>query len=199
MINEMTPEEKLLKLIRKDNSPDAGSKANQEDEKMSFHNIFRKVEPLRLLNTVLIFLSIGIGVYLFQNAVTDRPTLPRMPLKAAQQDMGNVKIPESVFSNLKPFAFYQEKISERNFFQYPWEKPKQDEGAVKNVTVDLQSQLKVVGILLDREPKVIIEDLRTQQTLFLSRGERIGDAVLETIEEGKAVFLYNGQRIELVP
>ena len=62
---------------------------------------------------------------------------------------------------------------------------------------DWVKDLKLVGILLDGEPKAVIEDLKKNETLFLSPGQSLGNAVLQEIQEGKVVFVYQGQRVEL--
>ena len=53
--------------------------------------------------------------------------------------------------------------------------------------------------MLDQDPKAILEDIKSQQTFFVSEGEEVMGATLKQIQEDKLIFIYNGQRVELVP
>ena len=57
---------------------------------------------------------------------------------------------------------------------------------------------KLKGIVLDQDPMIIIEDMR-QQTLFLRKEERVGEAVIKEILDGKVVFEYQGRVVEMEP
>jgi len=65
--------------------------------------------------------------------------------------------------------------------------------------LDFEKNFRLVGILLDGDPRAIVEDLKNKQTLFLSEGQEVGDAVLESIEKGKVIFISGEKVIELVP
>ena len=44
-----------------------------------------------------------------------------------------------------------------------------------------------------------MEDMKNKDTVFLSVGERIGSAVLKSIDKDKVIFSDGGKPIELVP
>ena len=52
---------------------------------------------------------------------------------------------------------------------------------------------------MDKEPRVIVEDLKEKQTVFMSKGDKLGEYILEEILADKLIFLYNGEKVELVP
>ena len=199
MAQYITPEEKLLKLIRKKSPAALKAESVSRGQVPLSKDIHHEKDFLKLFNFVLVMVSLLLISFLIYNTITHQQLLVIKPIKTNEKEEKNASVSEPFASPIKPFSFYQKEISGRNFFQFPWEKPKPAAAPVKDVAQELRQQLKVIGILLDQEPKVIVEDLRTQQTLFISRGERIGEAVLESVEEGKAVFVYNGERIELTP
>ena len=86
----------------------------------------------------------------------------------------------------------------RDIFQAPWEKPAAAAPA-GSAAVELAKTLKVVGILLDAEPKAIIEDMVMKQTFFVSPGESIGNAVVSEIRQDKVILIFGQEKVELVP
>ncbi|VAW12082.1 hypothetical protein MNBD_BACTEROID05-1003, partial [hydrothermal vent metagenome] len=101
----------------------------------------------------------------------------------------------------KPFTYYQQRIEKRDIFQSPWEKPKiQRENPVVTKSFDeLNKKIKIVGVVLDQNPQVIVENFKSKETVFLVPGDEIEGATLEEVQESRAIFLYQGKRVELVP
>ncbi|MCB9747413.1 MAG: hypothetical protein H6755_03300 [Candidatus Omnitrophica bacterium] len=102
----------------------------------------------------------------------------------------------------KPFNYYQGELDKRNFFEAPWEKPQIEkrEEQVKEPPkpkIDLKTLINLVGIVLDDDPKAVIEDLKTQETVFLSIGQEINEAKLIEIHEEKIIFLYHEEKQEI--
>lgn len=87
-----------------------------------------------------------------------------------------------------PFEQYEKLIREKSIFV---EKPK---GKSKNkvstaVTLrEMTKDLRLVGIVPGDEPQVIVEDRHTGQTLFLKKGEMIGDIEITDILSGKIIL-----------
>ena len=99
----------------------------------------------------------------------------------------------------RPFESYKQTMEGRDVFQAPWEKPVQTVPASGASAAELSKQLKLVGILMDKDPKAIVEDLGTQQTFFVSPGERIGNAVVGEIRQDKVILIFGQEKVELVP
>jgi len=98
---------------------------------------------------------------------------------------------------------FRQVFQERDFFAIPYSSPLQPATPNNLPTQALSSGFDVsayrlVGIVLDRKPQVVIEDLRNKQTLFLRPGESLEGAVLEEIQKDRARFLYQGQQWELI-
>ena len=63
--------------------------------------------------------------------------------------------------------------------------------------MDLSKTLRLVGIVLDAQPKAIIERIAQKETVFLSKGETVEGAVLEDILEDKVILSYQDEKVEL--
>lgn len=64
---------------------------------------------------------------------------------------------------------------------------------------EISRDFKIVGIVIDHDPRLIVEDTKKKSTLFLSRGESLGQAVLKDIKQGRAIFFCEGHNFELAP
>lgn len=211
--DSLTSEEKLLRLIRKkEKSPGAPPLPFQEnrttispdlpDETQSSGN---PMDALALSIRVLAVMAcIILGFVLNKYA--------RMKPLAAQSGSSKTQVAEDLPSSpsekeeelsiasieVRPFDSYKQTMEGRDIFQAPWEKPV--EAPVSGISgSELIKQLKLVGILLDKDPKAIVEDLGTQQTFFVSPGERIGNAVVQEIRQDKVILIFGQEKVELVP
>jgi hypothetical protein len=62
----------------------------------------------------------------------------------------------------------------------------------------LAARLTLTGIVSGDPPQAIIEDSETHKTFFVTPGQTIvAGAMLERLEENRAVLSYGGERIEL--
>ena len=213
-----TSEEKLLQLIRKKNDPSArkplvsrGDGADLSSTQTPGDGQPRKknVDSLSLTTRILgaaaagifIFILINFRPALFHPAVSRPETTREIKMASADMESSGETIKEEASLNLeaRPFEFYRQTIGSRDIFQAPWEKPLPVATGTSSSAAELAKQLKLVGILLDKDPKAIVEDLTTQQTFFLSPGERIGNAVVEEIREDKVILDFAQEKVELVP
>jgi len=53
------------------------------------------------------------------------------------------------------------------------------------------------GIVIDRDPVAIIEDIKKKQTMFLGQNDNLGEAVIKVILDEKVVFGYRGRDVEM--
>ena len=202
----MTSEEKLLKLIRqkKPSQPqDAAPKGDPLKKKVFSPALSvsddKRFDVLALFNKLLILICLAVVVYSglrYSSLLNKGKAIQPFP-----KDKVSVKMEEQkmVWPEAKPFDYFQEKIGQRNLFYNPWEKPSQVNPMDQQVNSNFTSQLKLVGIVLDADPKAIIEDLASQQTFFLSKGDNVNNAVVQDILEDKVILIYNNQVVELTP
>ena len=159
---------------------------------------------LVICNRGLIFISAGLMVYA---AVAFALPKRRPPSGITQKEFSQTSegvSPKIILPEAKPFDNYADVIRSRDIFSIAQpggkslaENPNNIPQASFATTQDWIKNLKLVGILMDREPQAVIEDLQKNETVFLSHGQQLDEAVLEEIQEGKVIFLYQGHRIEL--
>lgn len=204
---ETTSEEKLLKLIRKKNSAAAPARSGglkeafPEEAKRAQGKKEPRIDLLSVAPYFLMAAALGLTVYGTVQYLTFNP----------EQIASSVPLPEEAPEEAPEIvprepATAQELVSDtspegtgtRDIFQAPWEKPAAAAPA-GSAAVELAKNLKVVGILLDAEPKAIIEDVAMKQTFFVSPGEHVGGALLEEVKEDRVILIFNEERVELVP
>lgn len=153
---------------------------------------------LATVNFLLVLACIGfLGLIFYKyygqaQQTSDVALTDKMPLPAMES--------ENLFEAMQrqPFSNYRDLINRRNAFLAPWEQPKDDQsGEVISQAVDLSKELTLVGIVLDEEPKAIIESLKDKETYFLQVGETVNGATLMSIEEQKVILDFNGTKVEL--
>jgi len=93
----------------------------------------------------------------------------------------------------KSFSDYKAVIKQRDIFQASW-------NIIRKVKAfpELSSKIKLVGIILDENPVAIVEDLTEKETIVMSKGDKIYGALLNEILDGKVIFIYNGEEIEVI-
>lgn len=196
---ETTSEEKLLKLIRKE---DREKNAKKHDDS-SFKS--DKVEPavkiinsqrLKPINRLLIISLVLISAYLVYYVLNPQSQLSSSTGTNFDKDADNLDFRPP--SQTGPFEATQVILAERDLFESPWEKPTDIESAGQ-MGGELSDQLQLIGILLDQDPKAVVFQLSTKETSFLSKGDKISDAVLDEILEDRVIFIYNEEKVEMKP
>ena len=154
---------------------------------------------LRLGNRLLLISVLGVFGYICIKYVLSGPTKD-VPLTLKGQKTPIEKAAEPIIlSSVRPFPFYRDKIKQRNIFEAPWEKVKEGVDITAKAAVDISQQLRLIGIVLDQDPKAIVEDLKGKQTVFLSEGEFWGEIQLEEIRADRVIFVTHDEKVELVP
>jgi hypothetical protein len=159
---------------------------------------------LSFLTRILVFLSLGIAVFLSIRLFFMQP-VPKNVMESAAEDP-EVSAAKQGFPVAAPFSDYEQVFKSRDLFAIEEEQPVQVEMAQPApiappvvVQRDLSQELKLVGILLDDRPQAVLEDLKNQTTIFLHKGESHGDIVLEDVQEGKVTIRYHNELVELTP
>lgn len=159
---------------------------------------------LSFLTRILVLLSLGIaGFLLFRLFFIQHA--PRNIIESAAVDP-ETPAAKSGFPVAVPFSDYEQIFKSRDLFAIEDDQPPQAEfvqpaPVIAPVVVqrDLSQELKLVGILLDDRPQVVLEDLKNNTTIFLHKGESHGDIVLEDVRDGKVTIRYHNELIELTP
>ena len=100
------------------------------------------------------------------------------------------------------FADYGQVFSSREIFAIPYAKespapraaPVESPGAQKAQLLDFRLR----GVVLDRHPQAIIEDVSSKQTLFLSPGDELGQGTLKEVREDRIIVVIRDSALELL-
>jgi hypothetical protein len=105
----------------------------------------------------------------------------------------------------KPFEHYEKVFSKREVFQTSaWVSAGSGEGKESAGTASgsagfLDDHYKIVGIIIDQQPRVVFEDKKDRTTLFLSVGDTIDRGIIKEILPGKVVLIVDGYAVEMSP
>lgn len=101
------------------------------------------------------------------------------------------------------YATYEQILMQRNLFEGIWQRVQASTAVFQAVgttpPVALTHKIRLLGIVLDQRPQVIVEELANQQTVFLSPGDVVAEARLEEIHATEVIFMYNDKQVILEP
>jgi type II secretory pathway component PulC len=208
MASNITPEERLLKLIRgpKKKEPQAEKKpvtsavSSELPVKKSLlpnhpiHIFIQKYFSLLNSQKIIWIVFVASCIYLIYSFIYPEIRLRKIKLPRVAE----AKIPENRIDlqrQMKPYEFYLEASKKRQIF-----------GGISGLENSISASaaesasikdMNLVGILSGDTPQAIIEDKRAQKTYYVNKGQFVGDFQLEDIQEGKIILNNNGQRYEL--
>jgi len=214
MKDSISPEEKLLKLIKGSNNAPAAEAPRQANNNSARENKAGRgnINPLpglkNLLNSLgepgliwayimkaMPFMFIASVIYLVSVFVYPWFGLKKIKLP----DVSKEKIEEPLSPRReenKPFEFYSREMQGRQLF-IAHTGSSGAAGQPQPVSGDLIKDINLIGIISGENPQAVIEDKKTKKSYYLSKGQFIGDFQVEDIQEGKIILNYNGTRYEL--
>lgn len=136
---------------------------------------------------------LGYALYLFQTEYNAR-------IHTFNESVSLNKIYQK--ENIEPVILddYQlPDISQRNIFLPVRNAPQVVQTNTQVKIDELIQNYKIVGIVIDREVKGIIENIKQQETIFVSIGDKIGEAVIVKILPDKIICELDGQELEILP
>lgn len=206
MKDAISPEEKLLRLIRGQRSPEkplpaepalAKPKVNLQVAQWKREVYSFAPKFLRSLNIqkwlIIIFmlscayLAAAVAYPLF---IPKKPPLPKIAAKNIPEE--KMFLEESA----KPYEFYSGPIKEKQIFG---SLGLQAGGGDAPIALgnELIKDINLVGILSGDNPQAVIEDKKAQKTYYVTKGQFVGQFQLEDIREGKIILGSGGQKYEL--
>lgn len=160
---------------------------------------------LHVLNYALLLGACAAVVYTVQQYRTLAQGSGREePIDVSIPDRSSKPI-KPAMKTVQPLAQYLASLKNRDLFEAPWEKQKdvvlQETPVVEDAryVMEFTQSVRLVGIIRDENPKVVIEDLINRETLFISVGDQIRGATLEEIFGEKVHFSIGGETVELYP
>jgi len=210
--DNISPEEKLLKLIRADNkakSSGAGDSGNFSEKKiepaqsdlkrakMNFIQVFSRKYFTHDLRKKLIYSSVFISMfYLIAVFIYPLVGLNKIDLTAGSVTERPETSPLAKKES-QPYEFYLNSIQAHPLFGNL--SGQQGEGIPSAIATQASSinDINLVGVIMGDNPQAIIEDKKAQKTYYLIKGQFIGDFQVEEIISGKVILNYHGQKFEL--
>ena len=217
-----SPEKELLKLIEKPMSKDAlrsaavryhgksffsfgalkGRIAFLQNKLKSFKTGDLRTFDLKAFNMILsVSVVILLGYFIISSAFA-WSNLQRdivIDIKSSKHGVSN---PTQMSSLLKAASFYLEKARARDIFSMNLRSPTIETGMfVKGPSqrfLELTQNLRLVGISWSDDPDVLIEDTKSQRTLFLKKGQLIDNAIkVQAVFKDHVVLSYGSEETEL--
>ncbi len=96
---------------------------------------------------------------------------------------------------LRPVEEYLAEVEGKDVFMVASGVSKED--APAQAAVDEIKDISVVGIVSGDKPQVVIEDKKNQKTYYLTAGQSFGNLVVDRIESGKVIVSSQGKQYEL--
>ncbi|MFA5118164.1 MAG: hypothetical protein WC695_04850 [Candidatus Omnitrophota bacterium] len=209
MADNISPEEKLLRLIRNEPKrqlpPEKQSvlqtgRVNPVQEPVSrakkeklTANLRKKILSLNPSRIVLIcfFISLAYftGSFVYPVLIPSRIKIPDIQQQNIKQE------PVIDQSSIKPLEFYRMGIANQEMFH---SQPAQETAASASaVNHDILNDINLIGVIAGDNPQAVIEDKKTGKTFYVSKGQLIGDLQVEDILDGKIILNLKGQKFEL--
>jgi type II secretory pathway component PulC len=100
---------------------------------------------------------------------------------------------------LKPQNYYEQQINQRNIFKRNLQASNQITANVGMASVipAVTENLKLKGIIFDKNPQAIIQNQQTQESFFVHKGDSIKEAIVRDITKGNIILEYRGQFIQV--
>ena len=199
MSDNITPEEKLLKLIRKDKKPKPDTVLYPEPKiQTSPHPAFfqKYFHSLNLKKTVIIIFVLSCA-YLSINFI-----YPFFGLKKTAMPKITAKLVNgpafTQINGIKPFEYYAGALQNRQLFTLEGSSDGQKGQTASAVAgPELMKNFNLVGVIAGENAQAIIEDKLTLKTYYVNKGQSIGEFKVEDVLEGKIILSYHGQTYEL--
>lgn len=198
MKENISPEERLLRLIRK------GKKQDKPLEDKSAAAVLNPLSPvfkrpaIKLnLQKVALIVFIVSWVYPLSSFVYSYFGLKKIKLPDIAALNAVTEPISKPALEAKTREFYAQGVRERKIFSSAGQPAVSSGSQVSGIDPDLIKDFTVVGIIAGDSPQAIIEDKKAQKTYYLEKGQFMGEFRIEEIQDGKIVLDYKGQRFEL--
>ena len=203
MDKELTPEEKLLRLIKRPQGEAKKQDPASRSKKKPPAQVPAKRKARRLditLNTILLValavILVGFtGAQILKMAFSSRD-LTGISIKADLPAAGKQRT--RVEPKTKPLSHYTNQIKKRQLFKpLVIEKPKVVAKEPEIKIEDVAKGLTLMGIVDGNPPQAIIEDSKIKQTHFVSEKDKIGKMTVGEVKNGRVTLKLGDQTFNL--
>ena len=188
MKKDISPEEKLLHLIRGQKTGDAQKPAMHPGQWLRRHFT---ASLLRNCSAGLFLLSLVYLAYVLVYPYTNAGKI-KLPEQGKQKkSLSSVSpLPEET----RPLEFYTQALKEDRLFG---SMPAGQAQLPAAATAEALKDISLVGIVSGEPGQAVIEDKQAQRTYYVTKGQSVAEYQVEDIQEGKIILNRNGQKYEL--
>ena len=212
MRKEISPEERLLRLIRgpkKKVDPRKEETAKIEHLSLDAHEkvalekkakgkalfpSFKLSFNTQILSSLFIIILIGLlSFFIYDIYYT---TYHKKEVDILEEKGVTLEAEEEVEHEVKPYSFYSSSVQGRNIFL-----PQQVEmeAVITGPSLEeVSAALSLIGIIAGARPQAIIESKKSEKSYFLYEGQTVDNAKVVEILEDSVVMEYQGETFELV-
>jgi hypothetical protein len=196
MRDNQSPEEKLLRLIRKDK----GSSSAADAPKPELSGTAKILAPRQAFSLnfnasfvikSLFFISCLYLIYCYLD-----PLLFPKEQKGFKSAIVVEEEKVEPLPTLKPYDSYHQGVQGQELFA-ALTSTEVMVAPAKDVNLDLIKDLSLVGVLSGENPEAIIQNKKDQKTFYVAKNGFFGEFQVEDIQEGKVILGYHGQKYEL--
>lgn len=193
MKSNISPEERLLRLIRGNKKDEAKTKAPAV---AAVNTSFQGQSAVFYLRKLL--LSVFVIACIYLAAAFIYPWVAPKEIKLPEVTQEAVLEPEKgLKAEIKPVETYLAGIKSRQIFSSVSAPESGRPAENKNLNADLIRELNLIGIIAGDNPQAVIEDKMTQKTYYLNKGQSFGEFQVEDITDGKVILNSQGKKFEL--
>lgn len=220
MVEEFSPEEKLLKLIRgekrqkdkpaveKTEPPRISSEPPKSSAEIPMAKlqgagqmVGGKTGYFKVINSGLVAVLVIIIVFFTFDIITSKLKPPSMVQGEHRQQQAARPAAEDINrqQTAAPFSTYAD-VGNRELFK-PLKSEIQDKATSQRASESAQDKLKdlsLIGIIAGEKPQAVIEDRKIQKTYFLYKGQNVNQLTVEDILRDRVIFDFEGEKLELV-
>jgi len=207
MKDDISPEERLLRLIK-------GQKLEEPKASLSLKSgvlpsdgstlksaLFSPRLPLRkylsatyadkLVSALLILAALLVIIsFAYPFIFLRHIRIPKIEAQKGQLEKANA-------SGIKnTLDYYLQGARGKNIFAVK-NSSTSNSAAMSGAEVQSIKDINVVGIIMGANPQAILEDKKNMKSYYVSKGQFVGEFLVEDIQEGKIIVNFKGQKVEL--
>lgn len=154
--------------------------------------LLRWQTSVQRLLMIVVVVSLLTAVFRYQKTIVPMGKMGT-PIVGTTKD-----IPASAVSLKQPLSFYTDLVSQRDIFRFDRQASVITELASSPVNQNFSTRFILQGIVLDKNPQVIVKDNQSGKVYFVHHMQTLDGATLKEIQSNKAVFTFAGETLELI-
>ena len=156
------------------------------------------IKLIKRLNTIILF-SLAVSIIGVLTSLQKANRMTDFAQLNPAKDKGSISGTDYKIKELKPFSYYSEIIGKRQLFKIiaSAETKEKSKAAPAAASLDAIKNYSLLGVISGENPQAILEDKKTKQTLYLQKGQSLGEFKVKDVQDGKIILESGGETAEL--